>query len=187
MVAFNARRAPRCVAPSVLALSVVYISTGSSRSSGGVAVGGAAAARPAAITHARVSTAASAGLPLKNLLLTDRDGLAPPAFVAGQRDVLTRHPGRRAFAVADREEHVLARGEVGGVRLPGRPLLAGCTASYRQKGATEQQPPQTNASHVRILRGKLVRPQCYADRPAGVNRFGRTRVPGRGAVAVVVN
>src|SRR5262249_2642721 len=158
MPAFSARRASRWVAPRVRAFSEVYWSIGSSRSSGG-----AAAARPAQATHARTSAASRVRLTLKNLFLADGDGLAPPAFVAGQRDVLARQAGRRAFAVPDREEHVLAGGEVGRVGLPGGPFLAGRAPSHRQEYTADQQQPQMSASHVCILRGKLVRPLCYAD------------------------
>src|ERR1043165_4310707 len=101
MPALSARMASRWVVASALALSVVYMSTGSSRSSRG-----AATARPEAITHAKTSVIASVDLTLKNLLLADRDRLAPPALVAGQRDVLTGHPGGGAFLVPHREENV---------------------------------------------------------------------------------
>src|SRR5262245_38035636 len=106
MLALSARSASRCVTPSARALSEEYCSIGRSRSSAGAA--GAAAAGPAVVKHARPSATASARLPLKDLLLTHGDRLAPPPLVAGQCDVLARHPRRRALLVPDREEHVLA-------------------------------------------------------------------------------
>src|SRR5262245_44768408 len=112
---------------------------GSSRSSGGAA----AQALPVAITLVSTSVIATILLTLKNLLLADRDRLAPPALVPGQRDVLARHLGRRALAVPHREEHVLAGREVGRVGFPGGPFLASRTSSHRHEYTADQQQPQT--------------------------------------------
>src|SRR5688500_3618102 len=66
---------------------------------------------------------------LLDLLLRDGDGTAPPALVAGERDVLPRHPLGRVVAVADREEAMIAGREMGRMLLPGRPLLVCRTPS----------------------------------------------------------
>src|SRR5262245_66092120 len=93
-------------------------------------------AEEAAPTRPRTGAAKSASarrararLPLKDLILVDGDGLAPPALIASQGDVLARHGLRgRAVPVAHREEHVIPGREVRPVRPPDLPFLAGRTA-----------------------------------------------------------
>src|SRR5882672_5485957 len=63
-------------------------------------------------------------LPLDDLLLADRDRLAPPAFVAGLDDVLPIDVRAAALTVANGESQVGARAEVGGMLLPRLPLVA---------------------------------------------------------------
>src|SRR5262249_9035516 len=79
--------------------------------------------------RATATTIASARLrlTLKDLLLADRDGLAPPGLVAGPRDVVARDAGGRALAIAHGEVGMIARGEMRRVGLPRGPLLARCT------------------------------------------------------------
>src|SRR5688572_28442433 len=87
-------------------------------------------------------------LTLLNRFLADRDRLAPPALVARQSDVLPRDLGRIGVAlIAYREEHVLARGEMGGVLFPRRPLLGRRAAGRREKHCQSKQELPSSASH----------------------------------------
>src|SRR3990170_1637372 len=113
------------------------------RSSDGAAQALAARSRQAARAAARVP------LPLKNLLLAHRDGLAPPVLVARHLDVLTRDARLRALAVPHREPHVRARGEVARVAPPRRPLLARGASRRRHQRRTDQQQSDSVDSHCR--------------------------------------
>src|SRR5207237_1773371 len=84
---------------------------------------------------------------LEDLLRAHRDGLAPPALVTGHRDVVARDLGRFAFAVAKREEPVVARGVVRGMLLPRLPLLARRAPSQCYQGSTDHQQPPSPATH----------------------------------------
>src|SRR5262249_49165873 len=82
-----------------------------------------------------------ARLTYKDLLLTHGDGPAPPTLVAGESDVLPGHVCC-AGAVTNREPHVSARGEVSGMGLPRRPLVARSAAgneSDKSGGAQRRQ------------------------------------------------
>src|SRR5262245_36419531 len=87
-------------------------------------------------------------LALKELLLADRDRLAPPPFLARERDVLPLHPRRSPFAIPRGKEEMIARREVRGMILPRPPLLAAGAARDRQQHACHQQQPDMIASHV---------------------------------------
>src|SRR5262249_40313152 len=108
---------------------------------------GATTAPPPRPARTAASTATAVSLFLKNLFLRDRDGLAPPAFLPRQRDVLAAHLGSAAFRVAHGEEHVLAGREVGRMRLPGGPLLARGAAHRGDEQPTRQQEQRTLDSH----------------------------------------
>src|SRR5262245_5640742 len=100
------------------------------------------AARSASAIRARAS------LPLKDLILIDGDGLAPPALIARQGDVLARHRRLGAIpVVAQGEEHVVARGEVRPVRPPDVPLLRISTTRRRYQRPAHEQQPHAFASH----------------------------------------
>src|SRR5215207_3418733 len=111
-------------------------------------------------------------LPLKDLLLTDGDGLAPPAFVARERDVLARDLGRPAFRVPHGESHVVVGGEVRPMGVPSVPFLARGTAADGQEYSGEQQELPADASHSRCPPHESKSHPMLRGTPPPVNRSG---------------
>src|SRR4029077_3230978 len=90
----------------------------------------------------------TSSLALKDLLLVDRDRLAPPPFLAREGDVLTLHARGSTFAVAGGEEEVIARGEVRRVILPRPPLFAAGAARDGQQQSSDQRESNVISPHV---------------------------------------
>src|SRR5215475_1941969 len=109
----------------------------------------AAPTRPRTGAARRASASAErASLPLKDLILVDGDGLAPPALIARQGDVLTRHHWLGAVpVVAEGEEHVVPGGEVRPVGPPDVPFLTRRAARRRYQRPTHEEQPHALASH----------------------------------------
>src|SRR5947209_19080806 len=92
-------------------------------------------------------------LPLEDLILIDRDGLAEPVLALGHRDVLPRHGWRAAGAILHREVEVLLRREMARVRAPGLPLLARSAATGQQEcGSDHERTPVLPVHGVILLR-----------------------------------
>src|SRR6266851_3617262 len=140
MPSFNSWSARLCEVARPRPFSVVYWSVARTRSAGGAA----ATAPPVSVRTARM--AATMVLPFKNLLLADGDRLAPPALVAGERDVLPRDLRRRAFRVAHGESQVLVGGEVRPMLVPRVPFLTGGATRRGDEHGTDQQELATDAS-----------------------------------------
>src|SRR2546425_347146 len=87
-------------------------------------------------------------LSLENLFLTHRHRLSPPSLFAGQPDVPARDARRGAFTVARREVEVIARGEVGRMRLPRRPFLARGAAGDHERGGADHRQGEQAGSHT---------------------------------------
>src|SRR2546430_2847273 len=87
---------------------------------------------------------------LHELLLLYRVGLAPPALIPREADVLARHPGRSRLAILHREPEAIARGEVRRVRFPRRPFVGRRTAEEQQHRG-ERWKREGESSHASLL------------------------------------